>query len=112
MPQTIALIVAAGTGERARSGERAREEELAPKQYRKLAGKPVLRWTIESFIRHPAIDGVRVVIREGDEQRYEDCVVGLKLPSAVLGGATRQDSVRNGLEALASPTPPERVLIH
>ena len=46
-PMTVtALIVAAGTGERLGGG--------VPKQYRMLAGKPVLRWAVEALIRHPA----------------------------------------------------------
>lgn len=105
MPQTIALIVAAGIGERARG------KELAPKQYRSLAGKPVLRWAVEAFANHAAIDGIKVVIREGDQHRYEETVAGLDLTSPAIGGATRQISVRNGLEALAASAP-ERVLIH
>jgi 2-C-methyl-D-erythritol 4-phosphate cytidylyltransferase/2-C-methyl-D-erythritol 2,4-cyclodiphosphate synthase len=102
---TIALIVAAGTGERARTAE------SAPKQYRKLAGKPVLRWAVEAFSRHPKVDAVKVVIRDGDQADYEDCIAGLPLLPPALGGATRQHSVHNGLESL-TPEPPERVLIH
>src|SRR4051812_44452345 len=105
MPETVALIVAAGTGERAGGGD------LAPKQYRKLAGKPVLRWALQAFARHPAVDGIKVVIREGDKPDYDRCVAGLAVSSPVVGGATRQDSVRNGLQALAAD-PPKRVLIH
>ena len=105
MPQTAALIVAAGTGERARG------EDLPPKQYRPLAGKPVLRWTLEAFAGHHAVDEIKVVIREGDEGRYRSTVTGLDLSSPAIGGATRQISVRNGLEALAASAP-ERVLIH
>ena len=41
-----ALIVAAGTGERAGGG--------VPKQYRTIAGKPALRWAVEALIGHPA----------------------------------------------------------
>ena len=49
-----ALIMAAGSGERF-GGE-------VPKQYRLLAGTPVLRRTVETFLGHPAVDRVRVVI--------------------------------------------------
>jgi 2-C-methyl-D-erythritol 4-phosphate cytidylyltransferase/2-C-methyl-D-erythritol 2,4-cyclodiphosphate synthase len=100
---TSALIVAAGRGERAPGDH--------PKQYRLLGGKPVLRWVLEAFAFHPAIDGVRVVLREEDRALYADCTAGLNLGAPIIGGATRQLSVRNGLEALAAEAP-ERVLIH
>ena len=58
MPVT-ALIVAAGSGSRMR-GE-------VPKQYRLLAGKPVLRWAVEPFLAHSRVDAVRVVIGAGQE---------------------------------------------
>src|SRR5258705_11150957 len=105
MAQTVALIVAAGRGERAQQGG------ATPKQYRSLAGKPVLRWAAEAFLRHPAIAAVRVVIRSEDRTAYESALSGLTLDAPVLGGATRQESVRHGLEALAA-LPPQRVLIH
>lgn len=103
MVETVALIVAAGGGERA-GGE-------IPKQFRMLAGKPVLRWAIEAFLRHERIDAVQVVIQGDDRQRYEAATAGLGLNPPVTGGATRADSVRRGLEALG-PSPPRRVLIH
>lgn len=103
MAVTVALIVAAGRGERARSD--------VPKQYRPLAGKPVLRWAIETFLGHPRIGAVQTVIHGDDRARYEASAAGLGLASPVLGGPTRADSVRLGLEALAG-SPPEQVLIH
>jgi 2-C-methyl-D-erythritol 4-phosphate cytidylyltransferase/2-C-methyl-D-erythritol 2,4-cyclodiphosphate synthase len=103
MAEIVALIVAAGRGERA-PGD-------TPKQYRSLGAKPVLRWAVEAFLRRPGISQVRVVVSGKDEARYSDAVKGLSLPPPILGGATRQESVRNGLEALA-PIPPDRVLIH
>jgi 2-C-methyl-D-erythritol 4-phosphate cytidylyltransferase/2-C-methyl-D-erythritol 2,4-cyclodiphosphate synthase len=103
MPETIALIVAAGRGERAGSD--------APKQYRALAGKTVLRRAAEAFIHHRDVNQVQVVIRREDEEQYFKAVDGMGLPSPVSGGASRQDSVRKGLEALATIRP-ARVLIH
>ncbi len=103
MPRTIALIVAAGQSQRAGSG--------APKQYRPLAGKPVLRWSLETFARHPAITDVHVVIGNDDRDRYDSTVKDLVKAAPTIGGATRQASVRKGLEALA-PLKPDRVLIH
>ena len=103
MAETVALIVAAGRGERAGGG--------VPKQFRLLAGKPVLRWTIEAFRDHPQVDTVQAVIHGGDQESYEAAVAGLGLVPPIIGGATRADSVRNGLNALG-PSPPRRVLIH
>ena len=99
----IALIVAAGQGLRAGDGP--------PKQFRTLAGKPVLRRTIEAFLGHPGIQGVQVVISAEHRDLYATATQGLALPDPVLGGATRQDSVRLGLEAVA-PRKPTLVLIH
>src|SRR3954470_19001980 len=99
------LIVAAGRGERFGAG--------LPKQYAFLGGRPVLRHTAETFLRHPRVDAVRVVIGPGDEERYESAVRGLAgLLPPVVGGAARQESVRRGLESLAGEPVPDLVLIH
>jgi len=107
MAQTMALIVAAGRGERAQTGAAA----APPKQYCALGGKPVLRWTAEAFLAHHEVSAVQMVIRDEDRAHYETAVAGLCLQPPVPGGATRQESVRRGLEALA-PSKPDRVLIH
>lgn len=102
-----ALIVAAGKGERAGGG--------VPKQYRPIAGVPVLRRAILAFLRHPRIDAVRVMIAEEHVSQYEAAVAGLELGAPVIGGAERQASVLNGLESLAAETgtgAPDHVLIH
>lgn len=99
----VALVVAAGQGIRA-GGE-------IPKQYRRLGGRPVLRHGLSTFVRHPAVDAVRVVIGEGHRPLYEEASAGLRLLPPVLGGTTRQASVRAGLESLAAD-PPDLVLVH
>lgn len=104
MPETVALIVAAGRGSRM-PGD-------APKQYRRLHGRSILRYVFETFVAHPAIGDVRAVIHPDDRSRFADASQGLKIGEPILGGETRQNSVRNGLEAIASGTAPERVLIH
>lgn len=102
--ETVAvLIVAAGRGVRAGGG--------MPKQYRSLAGTAVLRHTAEAFLRHPRVGPVLVAIHPDDEPLYEEAVRGLRLLPPALGGATRQESVRNGLDALAGKAP-GLVLIH
>ncbi len=99
-----AVIVAAGRGERAGGG--------VPKQYRTIAGEPVIRPTLAAFLDHPAIGRVQPVIHAQDRDLYRAATAGLNaLPPPVAGGATRQASVRAGLETLA-PHAPELVLIH
>lgn len=106
------IIVAAGRGARF-----AGKDDSAPKQYRPLGGKTVLSHALTAFLRHPAVNDVLTVIHADDNTLYEDAVAQVDLPSApgllppVHGGATRQDSVRNGLEALAG-TDPDFVLVH
>jgi 2-C-methyl-D-erythritol 4-phosphate cytidylyltransferase / 2-C-methyl-D-erythritol 2,4-cyclodiphosphate synthase len=103
-----ALIVAAGRGSRAGEG--------IPKQYRDLKGQPVLTRTLTGFLSHPEIDQVLVVIHPDDRDLYEASIAAFAPLSAALlpcvyGGDTRQDSVRNGLEALADSAP-DIVLVH
>lgn len=103
MGRTVALLVAAGSGSRA-GGE-------MPKQYRLLAGRALITHAIDR-LRHLGIDAIQVVIGEGQDGAYREAVGVRTLPSPVLGGATRRDSVVNGLEALAAEGEVERVLIH
>ena len=102
MTRTAILIVSAGKGERL-GGAR-------PKQYLPLLGVPVLRRTIAAFTGRPHTR-IQVVIGKDQAETYRDAVSGLDLPRPVTGGATRQESVRNGLEALAADAP-DYVLIH
>ena len=103
MPSCIALVVAAGRG--------TRFGAALPKQYLPLAGKPVLRHSLEAFATHPKIGRVRVVYNPDDAADYGRASAGLNLLPPVAGGAARQDSVRLGLESL-EPLAPEHVLIH
>src|SRR5471030_2812623 len=99
MSRIAVLIVAAGKGARA-------ETEL-PKQYERLGGRPMLRRTVEAFHGYP----VQVVIGPGQQDLAAAALAGLDIPAPVTGGATRQESVRLGLEALAQDAP-DFVLIH
>lgn len=101
--QTIALIMAAGSGSRY-GGE-------IPKVYTELHGKTVLRRSVEAFLSHPRVDAVRVVIRRADHMRFKRAVEGISSFPCVVGGERRQDSVRRGLESIAR-TKPRFVLIH
>jgi 2-C-methyl-D-erythritol 4-phosphate cytidylyltransferase/2-C-methyl-D-erythritol 2,4-cyclodiphosphate synthase len=95
-----ALIVAAGKGERAGGG--------APKQFRLLGGKPVLRWAAESLAGHPAVRSVRVVTGSDQYDRAAAALSGLDVGDLIGGGAERADSVRAGLHAIDG----EAVLVH
>jgi 2-C-methyl-D-erythritol 4-phosphate cytidylyltransferase/2-C-methyl-D-erythritol 2,4-cyclodiphosphate synthase len=103
MTGCIALIVAAGSGTRF-GGE-------VPKQYLPLAGRAVLRHSVETFLHHPKVAGVRVVISPEHRKLYDAATTGLELLAPVAGGANRQDSVRNGLESLTQKRT-SQVLIH
>jgi 2-C-methyl-D-erythritol 4-phosphate cytidylyltransferase/2-C-methyl-D-erythritol 2,4-cyclodiphosphate synthase len=103
MTGNLALIVAAGRGERFGSA--------VPKQYVALAGRPLLRYACEAFRRHPSVDAVAVVYQTEHQALYEQAVAGLDLLPPIAGGATRQGSVLNGLEGVAALAP-ARVLIH
>jgi len=103
-PRVTALIVAAGSGRRL-GGD-------IPKQFYPLAGKPVLRWAIEALAEHPRIDSVRVVAGDDHVGAFRSATAGLDVGEPIPGGATRQESVRRGLEALAANGAPDVVLIH
>ena len=79
-----------------------------PKQFRPICGRPVLRWAVESLIRHPAVRTVRVVVGPGQRDRAQLALAGLDVGDLIEGGAERADSVRAGLAAIES----EAVLVH
>lgn len=91
-PRHFALIPAAGVG--------ARMGADCPKQYLPLAGQPMLRHTVAAFLNSALIAHTFVVVSPDDA--YIDQVLGEMAGVTVLrcGGATRQDSVLNGLQGL------------
>ncbi|MCC7259858.1 MAG: bifunctional 2-C-methyl-D-erythritol 4-phosphate cytidylyltransferase/2-C-methyl-D-erythritol 2,4-cyclodiphosphate synthase [Alphaproteobacteria bacterium] len=102
---TIALIAAAGSGSRM-GGD-------TPKQYLSVGGMPILRRSVQAFLNHPEVDAVYVVINPGYRRLYDQAIEGLDLPEPIIGGGTRQESVRRALEHLERlPNPPYKVLIH
>src|SRR5205823_9457579 len=82
-----------------------------PKQYKQIAGEPVLRWSLLLFTQDPRIDAIQPVIHSEDQGLFEQAADRLAVLPPVYGGATRQASVRAGLEALAAGSP-EIVLVH
>jgi 2-C-methyl-D-erythritol 4-phosphate cytidylyltransferase / 2-C-methyl-D-erythritol 2,4-cyclodiphosphate synthase len=96
---TAAIIVAAGRGARAGGDQ--------PKQWQALAGRRVIDWTLAAFQGAQGIDTVLVVLHPDDLALFE-APEGVRVTT---GGASRDISVRNGLEALAGQGI-TRVLIH
>jgi 2-C-methyl-D-erythritol 4-phosphate cytidylyltransferase/2-C-methyl-D-erythritol 2,4-cyclodiphosphate synthase len=97
--RVAAILVAAGSG--------ARFGTEMPKQFMMIAGKPVIRHAAEALAAH-----VSLLQPVGDAELIEAVLRGVAgcLP-VIPGGATRQDSVRAGLEVLV-PHEPDIVLVH
>ena len=98
-----AIIVAAGSGTRAGPGQ--------AKQWRDLAGKPVLRWSVESFL-NAGVKNLVIVADPGAREVLEDILRDLPGWATTSGGATRALSVRAGLAALGGRPRDEPVLVH
>ena len=92
---TVAIIVAAGKGERAGG--------TVPKQFATLGGIPLVEHSRRALAAHPRVDRVMVVVAPDQGGHVAD--------ARAIGGATRRESVRNALEELAG-TGVARVLIH
>jgi 2-C-methyl-D-erythritol 4-phosphate cytidylyltransferase/2-C-methyl-D-erythritol 2,4-cyclodiphosphate synthase len=106
MARVAAVVVAAGSGIRA-GGDR-------PKQFRTIGGETVLRRALSMLLDMPTLDVVQPVIRTEDQAYFAAATATMttsKLRPPVPGGATRQASVRVGLEAL-EPQMPDIVLVH
>ncbi|KQP91703.1 bifunctional 2-C-methyl-D-erythritol 4-phosphate cytidylyltransferase/2-C-methyl-D-erythritol 2,4-cyclodiphosphate synthase [Methylobacterium sp. Leaf117] len=105
-----AVVVAAGRGIRI-GGD-------TPKQYRSVGGQAVLTRTLTALAAHPGIVRIQPVIAPDAAEFYRACLADLdaatrdKLAAPVPGGATRQQSVRAGLEALDGSQAPDLVLVH
>jgi 2-C-methyl-D-erythritol 4-phosphate cytidylyltransferase/2-C-methyl-D-erythritol 2,4-cyclodiphosphate synthase len=97
-----AVIVAAGRGLRAGGG--------LPKQWRMVAGRAVAAWTLDAFRTSPLVGPVALVLHP-DDMALAPGYAGHPDVVVATGGATRDASVRAGLEAL-EPFAPDLVLIH
>ncbi len=97
---TAALIVAAGSGTRAGGA--------LPKQYRPIAGTPMLRRAYDAVAAHAGIDMVLVVVSADERDRAAAILPGAEL---VAGGSSRRESVASGLRHLADRGV-GRVLVH
>jgi 2-C-methyl-D-erythritol 4-phosphate cytidylyltransferase/2-C-methyl-D-erythritol 2,4-cyclodiphosphate synthase len=96
-----ALIVAGGSGSRAGGG--------LPKQYRRIGGTAVI---VRAFDALADRAEVHLVIGADHRALLEDSLDGRAPASISTGGATRRESVRAGLEAIAAAGGAEIVLIH
>lgn len=103
--RVAALLVAGGSGTRFGGEE--------PKQFRQLGGRPLLWHAAAALAASPAVDTLIAVVPPGFEAAARAALqapeIGLKLHAVVAGGASRQDSVWQGLQAAGDAT---HVLVH
>lgn len=107
MSRHIAFVPAAGSG--------SRFGAEIPKQYLELAGRPLIYHALETLCQCPRIDGVWVVLSPGDEwwETFDWEALGSKLRVVYCGGASRAESVANGLRAAAADLAEDDwVLVH
>lgn len=87
-----------------------------PKQFLEIDGLPILAHTLRVFQRHPEIDGMYLVCNPAFRGRTEEIVRRFdiaKVRKIVDGGASAQDSIYNGLQAVAQDCPADTtVLLH
>lgn len=97
MASTVALVLAGGRGTRAGEG--------IPKQYRPIAGIPMMRLTLQAFTAHPSVDAVCAVIHPDDREHYAEISAGLDLAAPTFGGDSRTTSSINGLKSIEQFNP-------
>jgi 2-C-methyl-D-erythritol 4-phosphate cytidylyltransferase / 2-C-methyl-D-erythritol 2,4-cyclodiphosphate synthase len=103
MAEVAVVVVAAGRGTRA-GGDR-------PKQFRRIGDEIMLRRCLLMLVEASNVGLVQPVIRPEDREFFDHAAAKIDLLPPAFGGATRQTSVRAGLEALA-PRKPDIVLVH
>jgi len=103
-PKIAAIIVAAGSGIRMGSA--------IPKQYLTVQGSPMLRHSVAAFAAHPSVTEIVVVIGHGQEELAAQAIEDLPVSDIVIGGISRRDSVRNGLNAVQKLGQVDHLLIH
>ena len=92
---TVALLLASGKGQRTRQD--------IPKQFINVYDKPIIIYTLENFQQHPEVDFIFVVCLDGWQdilRAYSRQYNITKLKHIVNGGATVQESTRNGVFAM------------
>ena len=115
-----AIVPAAGRGTRFAPGAAAPgtvapgAADPLPKQYAPLLGASVLEWTLRRLLAEPRLHAVVVVVA-GDDAHWPGVAAKLHAPTleSTVGGASRQQSVINGLAHLADRAAPrDWVLVH
>lgn len=105
----IALITAGGAGFRMSSRN-------LPKQFLELHGKPIIIYTLELFEFHPEIDAIVISCLDGWQDYLRNQLERFhirKVVSVVVGGSSREESIRNGLYELHTRYPEDSiVLVH
>ena len=102
----IAIIIAGGVG--------SRMGHDIPKQFIEVEGKPVLMYTLEGFQKHPMVDVIVLVCIDGwqeDVRRWCAQSGITKLRKIVTGGASGQESIRNGVFSLEGECAQDDVVI-
>jgi 2-C-methyl-D-erythritol 4-phosphate cytidylyltransferase len=104
--QTVAVVLAAGSGSRFGSA--------SPKQLRVLAGRNLIEHCVQAFEHAPGVDNILVVTAAAMEQQVAADLAGHEKVAAVIeGGASRTDSTRQALAWLAAcAAGEEKVLFH
>ena len=97
MSVCIALILSGGAGQRF--------GDTTPKQYLPLVDRAVIRHAVDTFLKHPRIDHIRIVRRPQDQTFYDKLFDDLEILEPVDAGETRQESARLGLESLKGLNP-------
>lgn len=103
---TVAIVIAGGVGSRMGAD--------IPKQFVQVKGKPVLIYTLEAFQRHPMVDAIELVCVDGwldVASAYAEQYGISKLKWIVKGGASGQESIRNGVYNLEGKCSAEDVIV-
>lgn len=93
----VAVVLAAGSGERLGSGD--------PKGFVEVAGKPIVARAVEAAAGCPAVGSVVVTVPAGSEERARAVAISAKPVVVVAGGASRHASVRAALAAIRKDVP-------
>lgn len=91
----VAIIVAAGSGTRFGS--------KIPKQFLEINGKPILIYTLEQFEKCAAINEIKLILSESEIEKFQltlEKFTFTKPIEIIKGGATRAESVRNGINSI------------
>jgi 2-C-methyl-D-erythritol 4-phosphate cytidylyltransferase len=104
--RTLAIILAGGAGKRMGAATN--------KQFLLIGNKPIIVHTLQTFEDCRSVDGIYLVVNQKDLPLIQEEILETyrfkKVMKVVIGGRLRQDSVRNGLEAIEKPC--DIVVIH